>query len=225
MCEILNLTQSHNMEKLEKSFRDCNLKFLDKAFALEEVDELAALTEWLDRKVELSDLEQQYLVYLRQILDFNVHDWNEYELDSHFIGPVFTLVNFSSKKYNHYAQRFIKGTVGDYELFGKPDGMIASGRREPEMPYFAFQEYKRELDPDGDPAGQVLAAMLVGNAQNENSELPIYGCYVNGQNWYFLAYENKQYCITPAYSALTDDIFTIFRILKTLKTIVTERTS
>ena len=33
------------MEKLEKSFRDCNLKFLDKAFALEEVDELAALTE------------------------------------------------------------------------------------------------------------------------------------------------------------------------------------
>ena len=209
------------MEKIEKSFKDCTLKFLDKTFELEEVDTLPALTNWLNRDVEINDLENQYLVYLRQILDFNVHDWNEYELDSHFIGPVFTLVNFSSKKFNHYSQRFIKGTVGDYQLSGKPDGMVASGRREPENPYFAFQEYKRELDPDGDPAGQVLAAMLVGEAQNQN-QMPIYGCYVNGQNWYFVTYQNKQYCITPAYSALTDDIFKIFRILKSLKEIIRE---
>jgi len=209
--------------KIEKSFKECSLKFLDKAFDLEEVDQLPALTDWLNRTVEITDTENQYLIYLRKILDFNVHDWNEFELDSHFIGPVFTLVNFSSKKFNHYSQRYIRGVIGDYELFGKPDGMVASGRREPETPFFAFQEYKKELDPDGDPAGQALAAMLVGYALNEQS-LPVYGCYVSGQNWYFMVYNSKQYCITPAYSALTDDIFKIFLILKALKGIVQELT-
>lgn len=62
------------MELIEKPFKDCTLKFLDKAFQLEEVDTLFALTDWLDKECELSDLETQYLVYLRQILDFNVHD-------------------------------------------------------------------------------------------------------------------------------------------------------
>jgi hypothetical protein len=212
------------MEKIEKAFKECNLKFLDKAFGLEEVDSLPALTDWLSIEVELSDMETQFLIYIRQILDFNVHDWNEYELDSHFIGPMFTLVNFSSKKFNHYSQRLIRGIVGDYELYGKPDGMIATGRREPEHPYFAFQEYKRELDPYGDPAGQTLAAMLVGQALNEN-QLPIYGCYVSGQSWFFIVYENNQYCITPAYSALTDDIFEIFKLLKALKEIVKIRSN
>lgn len=33
------------MELIEKSFKDCTLKFLDKAFQLEEVDTLFALTD------------------------------------------------------------------------------------------------------------------------------------------------------------------------------------
>ena len=213
------------MEFIEKSFKDCTLQFLDKAFQLEEVDTLFALTDWLDKECELSDLETQYLLYLRQILDFNVHDWNEYELDSHFIGPVFTLVNFSSKKYNHYSQRFLKGTVKDYILSGKPDGIVSAGRREPEVPYFAFQEYKRELDPYGDPAGQTLAAMLVGQSFNEESSIPIYGCYINGSIWKMMVLVGNEYTITNGFNALTDDIFKIFQILKALKEIVRERTA
>lgn len=169
-------------------------------------------------------METQYLVYLRQILDFNVHDWNEYELDSHFIGPVFTLVNFSSKKFNHYSQRFLKGTVNGYVLSGKPDGIVSAGRREPEVPYFAFQEYKRELDPDGDPAGQALAAMLVGQSFNEDLSIPIYGCYINGSIWKMMVLVGNEYTITNGFNALTDDIFKIFKILKALKNIVIERT-
>jgi hypothetical protein len=209
------------MDIQQKSFRDCTLKFLEKTFSLEELDTLPALDAWLIAKHESSDFETNHLVYLRQILDFNVHDWNEYELDSHFIGPVFTLANFSSKKFNHYAQRPIKGIVEGIELSGKPDGMIASGRREPELPFFAFQEYKRELDPEGDPAGQTLAAMLVGQTLNEN-RFPIYGCYVVGSFWYFMALNNREYAITNGLNALTDDIFKIFTLLKTLKDKITE---
>jgi hypothetical protein len=110
--------------------------------------------------------------------------------------------------------------VGDYELSGKPDGIVCAGRREPEIPFFAFQEYKRELDPDGDPAGQVLAAMLVGQSYNNDPLTPVYGCYINGRNWYFMAISGKEYTITEGFNALTDDIFDIFRMLQTLKNIV-----
>jgi hypothetical protein len=217
----LHLTQnSYNMEISKKSFAECNLKFLDKTFDLEEVNTLPALNEWLSIPIDITDFERQYLLHLRQVLAFNVHDWNEYELDSHFIGPLFTLVNFSSKKFNHYSQRFIKGRVGNYELFGKPDGMVSSGRREPEIPYFAFQEYKKELDPDGDPAGQVLAAMLVGQSFNTDPTIPLYGCYINGSIWKMLVLVDKQYSIADGFNALTDDIFEIFTRLKALKEIV-----
>ncbi len=208
----------------EKSFKECTLKYLDRTFNLEEIKMLPGLESWLNTAIEISEFECQQLSYLKDILDFNVHDWNEHELDSHFIGPIFTLVNYSSKKHNHFAQRDLEGVVEEIRLFGKPDGLVASGRREPETPYFAFQEYKRSLDPNGDPAGQALAAMLVGQILDERPK-PIYGCYVVGQQWRFMVLEGKEYAISPDYSAITDEIFNIFRILKALKLIVIELTA
>jgi hypothetical protein len=210
---------------MEKSFKDCNLKFLEKTFGIEQIDTLHALDSWLAMPSEPSAFEEESLLHLRSVLNFNIHDWNEYELDSHFIGPIFTLVNFSTKKFNHYSQRFLQGQVGDYQLFGKPDGIVSAGRREPETPYFAFQEYKKELDPNGDPAGQTLAAMLVGQSLNDDPSRPIYGCYVNGRDWYFMVLLGKEYSISQDFSATTNDIFKIFATLKALKEIVTELTA
>lgn len=207
-----------------KAFKECTLQFLEKTFSLEEVKSLPSLEQWLAIPADISEFERQQLFCLHEVLAFNVHDWNEHELDTHFIGPLFTFVNFSSKKFNHFAQRDLEGVVEGYRLFGKPDGMVASGRRAPETPYFAFQEYKRLLDPNGDPAAQALAAMLVGQQFNEGSR-PLYGCYVVGYDWRFMTLEGKQYTISQDYSALTDDIFAIFRILKALKQIVIELTA
>jgi len=208
----------------EKSFKDCTLKYLDEAFNLEEVQTLSALEQWISTPADISDIERHQLHHLKDVLNFNVHDWNEHELDSHFIGPVFTMVNFSSSKYNHFAQRDLEGIVEEIRLFGKPDGMVASGRREPKKPFFAFQEYKRQLDPTGDPAGQALAAMLVGQSLDEHPK-PLYGCYVIGNAWRFILLEEKQYAISQDYSAITDEIFDIYRILKVLKMIVIELTA
>ena len=84
---------------MEKSFRDCNLKFLEKTFGIEQIDTLPALDSWLAMPSVPSAFEEESLLHLRSVLNFNIHDWNEYELDSHFIGPIFTLVNFSNKKF------------------------------------------------------------------------------------------------------------------------------
>ncbi|MEM7129919.1 MAG: hypothetical protein AAF702_26535 [Chloroflexota bacterium] len=203
----------------EKSFNECTLDYLDKTFGLEQVKTLPALEQWLAMSADISDIERHQLNHLRDVLDFNVHDWNEHELDSHFIGPMFTIVNFSSSKYNHFAQRDLEGTVEGIRLFGKPDGMVASGRRRPQKPFFAFQEYKRRLDPNGDPAGQALAAMLVGQSMDEEPK-PLYGCYIVGNAWWFMAPAGKEYAISQDFSAITDEIFDIFRILQALKQIV-----
>lgn len=116
--------------------------------------------------------------------------------------------------------------------------MVASGFREPEQPFFAFQrsdvsEYKRNLDSDdcpayGDPAGQCLAAMLAGQTVNHIQDLatphlPVYGCYVVGSLWQFMTLEGRYYAISPGFSATSDDLFNIYRILKALRQIVVER--
>lgn len=214
----------------EKTLATCTLKYLDKTFGLRQTRQLTALDEWLARPADLSELERQVLLRFQGVLEFNVHDWNEHELDSHFIGPVFTLVDFSTPDFNHFSQRELSATVDDILLYGRVDGMVASGWREPELPFFAFQEYKRNLASDdcpahGDPAGQVLAAMLAGQALN-NRAFPIYGCYVVGRDWYFMALSDRDYASTKGHNALdADELFEIFRILKALKQVVAERTS
>jgi hypothetical protein len=208
--------------KQEKTFRECRLSWLEKTFGLDQVVKFPVLDGWLAEKVAIDADEKIILERLQAHLEFNVRDWYEGELDSFFIGPVMSLVNFSNKKSNLFSDRLVDATVEDWRLYGKPDSFLASGRREPEIPFFAFQEYKKMTDPDGDPAGQALAAMLAGQALNDNG-LPIYGCHVIGSDWYFMALQGKEYAMSRDYSALTSEIFDIFQALKVLKTIVAER--
>jgi hypothetical protein len=206
----------------EKSFRECKLGWLERTFGLDQVQSLPSLDNWLSEKAEIINSEKETLLRLQELLDFNVRDWYEAELDSFFIGPMMGLVHFSNKKSNLFSERIVDATVNDWRLFGKPDSFLASGRREPEIPFFAFQEYKKMTDPDGDPAGQALAAMLAGQALNNNG-LPMYGCHVIGADWYFMTLEGTDYAMSRDYSALSTEIFDIFRVLKVLKMIVAER--
>ncbi len=204
-----------------RSFKEWTLATLDDTFALEQIAILPALEQWLDGDADLSDFERQALITFQGQLRLNVHDWNERELGYNFIGPVIALVKYTSKTFNFFAKRSCSGTVDDIEMGGQPDGMIASGFREPKIPYFCFQEYKKETDPKGDPAGQVLAAMLVAQELNAH-HAPVYGCYVKGSLWYFMVLRNRSYCISEPYVATRDDVFDIFRILKVLKRIIAD---
>ncbi len=113
-------------------------------------------------------------------------------------------------------ERDLAITIDDYELSGRVDGMIATGYRNPKMPYFCMNEYKRQTDPNGDPKGQVLIAMLVAQQLNENTK-PIFGSYIIGRNWCFMALVGKEYAISKDFSCVDDEIFDIHRMLKSLK--------
>ena len=165
----------------------------------------------------------------KELLFLNREAWNEQELSLHFIGPVFALARFTEPyRFNLFAERRIQAVITglehEIELSGEPDGIIATGYREPKIPLFAFSEYKRQLDPEGDPAGQTLAAMLVGQALNGNQQ-PLYGAYVVGSDWRFMLLETTHYTISRDYSALSNEIFDILRILKALKMIILELTA
>lgn len=209
-------------------FRQCTSTFLDKQFGLRRAFSSQTLASWLQAEIELSEQEKAILKNYQELLILNNDAWNEQELALHFIGRVLGLARFTEPyRFNLFAERRISAVVSsedkDVELTGEPDGLLATGYREPEVPMFAFTRYKRELDPNGDPVGQTLAAMLVGQTLNGHRQ-PLYGCYVVGYDWRFLVLEDKQYTISQDYSALRDNIFDIYRILKALKQIVIQLT-
>ncbi len=101
-------------------------------------------------------------------------------------------------------------------LHGKVDFMLAQGRQEPRQPFFCLQEYKQENRRDNDPRGQLLAAMVAAQANNV-PDLPIYGAYVSGRNWFFVLLEGTEYTVSPAYDAAQEDVFQVFAILSECK--------
>lgn len=189
-------------------------------FGLRRVMKLPSLTEWLTDLPALNHVEEVIAKHYQGRLLKNIDAWNEQELSLNFIGPIFASIDFTVlNKINWFAQRPISGQIGDYLLMGKPDGIIASGYLAPETPYFAFQEFKKELDSSGDPIGQNLAAMLVGQHENQTNT-PIYGCYVVGRNWFFMVLEGNEFTVSRDYSASGEDIFEIIRILKALRNLL-----
>jgi hypothetical protein len=205
------------------NFNQCTLPLLDRTFGLRRAMELPALALWLQqgKAQPLSDLDHSKLADLQELLLINADSWNEQELSIHFIGPIFSIVKFVELyHYNLFAQRHIEAVVQGCLLGGEPDGLIASGYYEPEIPFFAFSEYKRQRDPSGDPAGQALAAMLVGQTLNPQPQ-PLYGCYVVGRDWYFMTLEEQHYAVSYGHNALqTEELADILRILKALKGLI-----
>ncbi|MCP4344821.1 MAG: hypothetical protein GY795_04755 [Desulfobacterales bacterium] len=207
------------------NFKECTLLKLEKNFGLKEVLESQVLQDWLAGESDISEFERQTLINLRKKLKLNVHDWNETELAHYFIGPLLTLVDYTTDRFNLFAERFFSGVVDGIEMKGRPDGIIATGLREPEKPFFCFQEYKKEQYPEGDPAAQTLGAMLVAQEINEHKH-PVYGCFVRGRDWFFMVLHGKHYCIAEPYIATrNNDIFNIYKILSKLKQMILKITN
>ena len=209
------------------NFNKCTLAFMEKRLRLRPTMQSAVLKNWLETAIVLTDFEEKIVQHLAQHFQKNAFHWNEHALSMHFIGPMFTLPDFTEmNRFNIFPQETIGFAVEtNLTLSGRVDEMIATGFRAPETPFFAFNEYKRETDPDGDPNGQCLAAMLVGQKLNDN-DLPIYGCVVIGRTWRFLVLENKNYTFSNDFNGSEhEDACQILRILKQLKIYCMERTA
>ena len=212
------------------NFTKCTLAFMEESIGLRRVAGSASvsLQAWIkSADITIDDFERESIRRLSLLLDENGFHWREYDLSLHFIGPIFSLVNFTvQNRFNLFAQEGFEAVVmPDITLAGRVDEVIASGFRRPKLPLFAINEYKKETDPDGDPNGQCLAAMLVAQKLN-NNDLPIYGCVIIGRVWRFVVLEDKNYAFSPNFdAAVLEDACQIVCILKQLKAYCILRTA
>lgn len=205
------------------TFKEWDLDSLDAAFNLKQrlEDEFDLLPQWenLAQSLEISEFERQTLFNLQQPLCWGGRAWNEVELENKFISPLIMATQINDREIGYFLERSFTGVVDDYQLSGIVDGVIASGVRNPHTPYFCFHEYKRSVENQGTPDGQVLAAMLVAREMNQNKK-PIYGLFIVGLIWNFVVLDGHEYCISKNYSADNEQVFGIFKMLKALKQII-----
>ena len=211
------------MMPTKRLFSDWNKEELEETFGLTRVFQHTVLDAWFAQAetCELTAFEQELVTNLQQVIIENIDAWNEIELAEYFIGPILAGVNFNTPTFKIFSERPLSAIVGDYELAGEPDAVIAKGMYSPKIPYFCFHEYKKENEPKGDPAAQALAAMLVAQSLNQQPH-PIYGMYVVGKLWQFMVLQGQEYVISKGFLADDEEIFDIFKILQALKAILIE---
>ncbi len=216
--------------KMKKAtFKRWDLTSLDKAFGLTQIWKCELLSNWQKMESEITDSDRETLLMLQASLIRGGRAWNEVELENKFISPLIMTARIDDEQMGYFLERPLAGIVGDYELSGIVDGIIAMGFRDPDVPFFCMHEYSPLNPPknggieggenQGTPDGQVLAAMLIAREQN-NNEKPIYGMYVVGLYWTFIVLEGNKYCVSRSYNGAIEDIFTIFGMLKALKQII-----
>jgi hypothetical protein len=208
----------------KSNFRDWTLDKIDDAFNTKQVWQMNALDELLAFEYTPNEMELWFLKELQSVYQLGGDDWNEVELENKFISPLIVLTKLNDERYSYFLERELQVVIDNYDLSGKVDGMIATGYRNPKSPFFCLKEYKRQTDPNGDPRGQAMIAMLAAQALNNNDN-PVYGCYVIGRSWNFMVLVGKEYAISNVYTCTTDELLDIFRILKGLKSIIEKKLS
>ncbi len=208
------------------TFKEWTLSKLDKAFGIKQIKECSLLTDWENIITTITEFQKEYLIDLQETLNRGGDEWNEVELENKFISPLIMASKIDNEAFSYFLQRELSGIVGDYELSGNVDGMIATGYRSPEVPLFCLHEYKRKraIENQGHPNAQVLASMLVAREMNNNKK-SIYGLFIIGTMWQFIVLNHQEYCISKKYDASASrnglsDIFAIFQMIKALKIII-----
>ena len=154
---------------------------------------------------EMSDIDTLFLNEARENLIQNSEEWNEEELKMQFISMIMFLSRIAMPIRAYY-DREMSATIDGNFIKCKADMILSKGFGDMmETPYFFMHEYKREKKYSGDPIGQMLAAMLIGQKKNDNNK-PIYGCYVQGRFWFFSVLIGKKYCISNSFDATNEQV-------------------
>lgn len=208
-------------------FSQADLTSLENLFSIQEDfdQKLPAYLRWKEEaeKIKLSKKEIERLEELQLPLKRAGREWNEVELESKFIAPLFMLSGIESEKVGYFMERSLEAEREGVFLTGIVDGLIAKGLRRPEIPYFCMQEYKKMEDPRGHADAQALAAMLAAQTLNGKEKNEVYGLFIIGTSWSFMVLEGNKYTISESFGANGKDIFEIFTFLKALRTLIEEK--
>lgn len=211
-----------NNRKYAKPFEQWLREEVEIIFGITHVKKLASLDSLVLTTIELDEHISATIRKIHEEFFEYIDIYNEDELKMFVIANILNIVNFRSPKYRAFTQRgmeFTTKTTQNEDIFvkGVVELVVAVGKQTPQKPFFFLQEFKQSLKRNNDPLGQLLMAMLAAQINNLNQKT-VYGCYVLGSSWIFVALEGKQYAETIAYDVKDIDSFMqIIRILKQQK--------
>jgi hypothetical protein len=192
------------------------------AFALNRNTECELLDKWLSVPYEFNEADKALLEKKRKQLVDEGEFWNEEELKMRFLAFLLEIADIDEKgKIKIFFERPMYAIVNGYELNVICDAMVATpkGIGKPKKPYFFLQEFKKQKN-SSDAEGQMLMAMLIAQVEN-NSNNPVYGCWIQGRNWIFTTLHQNNYCISKQLDAADNgDLKIIMCALKELKVII-----
>jgi hypothetical protein len=192
-------------------------------FGIEVVHNDDYLQKWLSVAFPPNFEIPELLEEKRKLLVYEGALWNEEELKMHFLSIVFSYANMEvNKKIKLFYERPLAGIVQDVPLSVVCDALLARpyGINTPAAPYFFLQEFKKGKKATDDAEGQMLIAMLIAQELNNDGQT-VYGCYLQGKDWYFCVLHERQYSFSKAYDATQpDELKQILAILAHLKQLI-----
>jgi hypothetical protein len=194
------------------------------AFNLKQIEEIKALSEWIEpNELSLDDISESFLAKIEPRLKLEIDGWLEEELKMKLISPIFILSELQEpEKIGIFFERPITAEFEQGKISVITDCMISSifGMTAPKTPYFFMQEFKKSKGDKQDPEGQMLAAMIAAQHLNKNGKV-MYGSYVVGAFWYFTVLDGKSYARSKA-SQLTEpkELRQVILRLRKLKQII-----
>ncbi len=191
-----------------KSFEKWRIGEVERTFGIRFHKKLSLMDKWLDFEKDITIEEKNRIEPLRLLLEEMAIFWGEEDIKVFFIIPIISIVNFYIfDKYRTFMEATFQAEVKDienniYNLCGRVEMVVATGKQDPEIPFFFLNEYKAQAKGGFlDPQGQLLIAMLAAQTKNKDINFPIYGMYNIGQNFFFVLLEQKNYTISKQFDA------------------------
>lgn len=203
-----------------KSFDQWRRHEVQEVFGLQRLPQLPLLDEWLQVDVSgITPEERKQIESLRRLFQQHALDWNEAEVRFHFLGPLMNVVDFHAAPYHSFVERPLRVAIGEETASGIVDFMVATGDQLPETPYFCLHQSKPLSTSRRDISGLLLIAMVAAQQANRAAgrEIPIYGAFVIGRNFYFMVLEENRYAFSDVFPATQEDVFAVFVILRKVK--------
>ncbi len=224
------------MKMTEKTFNTWTRDELLNHFGLRSKDQCDLLDKWLAMEEDISTFEMDSLIFLRKKASKMIDMWKEADLRDNFLSPLINLANFHSEelRYTTFSECHINIKHDTIPLKGNVEWMVAMGFENPRTPLFFIHEYKPSYGGN-DAKGQLLSGMMAAQTLNKKptnrfmpykwidveAEMPVYGCSIVGQLWWFGILHNNEYCFSEPYDAVNEkELAQIFQILKAQKMII-----
>lgn len=204
------------MEEYKKSFKYWKTQEVEEVFGVEPEENSDLMNEWLSAKCVITSDERKQLDFLQKRLTDKVAFWNEAAIKFYFLGSLMHLINFDHNQYNSFFDTPLSTINQALPPSETLDFLVATGKQIPRIPFFALRVYKNEPNAGIDPMGQLLFAMVSAQKGNQTKgfSYPLFGTFVVGRLWFFVALDGNKYSKSLAFDATQNDLDSIFCILK-----------